>query len=411
MDRSGEEAFFVVLNNNDIWIHLKRWIRYYFDDKRTANITDYVSGDSAVYYNYRNLLTHNKSLVFTDFSKEYVIGQHNIELIKFLHFNKKVVFDTIDITTAILALDFEIVKFFMDFIEHDSTTTIAEIFAIKYKKHMMDFLCRSGHLQSVKYFHFLINDTDIDFTENAMTYAGRNGHLDIVKFIYFNSVSLVNIKYIICHMIVEHVAHMDIYKFLLSQRNKPSQIKKGLAIEEGVIIKNTISSNNFELFKMCFEELKFKKTIDIFTGVVNWNRDTFMEYLYKDIPREFIPNIFRYAIIMGRQEIVKYFLQQGPNYCDKPTFLKIIGVGNIEMVQIIYPSMNLTLLEIEDCCNVALHFQHLEIYDFICNTSNLESKLLPEIGEKINKQKDMAILVYHENKWNSYNWDSSDDDY
>jgi hypothetical protein len=84
-DRGNEWVFFVILNSNDIWTILKKFM---YVNKKKSNIHNYRDGDVAAYYGYLGLLKNNDNLVLTENAMNWAAKNGHLEVIKWLHTNR-----------------------------------------------------------------------------------------------------------------------------------------------------------------------------------------------------------------------------------------------------------------------------------------------------------------------------------
>ena len=97
MLREGEEAFFLVLFNDDIWTNIKNWIRHYYGRKKTSNFYNYSNGDIAAERGYFDLIKvrHQlhlegkyNNLQFTTAAMDSTAGEGHLDIVQWLHHNR-----------------------------------------------------------------------------------------------------------------------------------------------------------------------------------------------------------------------------------------------------------------------------------------------------------------------------------
>lgn len=81
-DRSGEKAFFIVLDSTDLWKELKKWM---FPNKIASNFYNYKDGDTVASHGYLDLIKENTGLFFTKFAIDNAARNGHLEVIKFIY--------------------------------------------------------------------------------------------------------------------------------------------------------------------------------------------------------------------------------------------------------------------------------------------------------------------------------------
>ncbi len=114
-----------------------------FPEKTSTSLDNYRSGDIAAYYGYLSLIKHNINLLFTKDAMNWVAERDHLDVVKWLHQNRK-----------------------------EGCTTNA-----------MDLAANNGHLDVVKWLH---RNRREGCTKAAMTGAAGNGHLEIVEWLHRN---------------------------------------------------------------------------------------------------------------------------------------------------------------------------------------------------------------------------------
>lgn len=229
--RGDEEPFFIVLLSDDIWIQLKRWIKYYYQGKKTSNFYDYRSGDLVLNYNYFGLILENPKLDFTIKSLSNVNLVHNIDILLFIYEtkldSKEYIVDDIVEKEHIF-----IVKILTYHLSHPK---------VKYTKFVLDKAVSIGNLQIVKILHrrgftttklaidiaaekeylqivrYLSSHTNVGCTSYAMNMAAKNGYLDTVKFLHTNLTHYVNILEALQY--AKDANKIKVVNYLLSVKN------------------------------------------------------------------------------------------------------------------------------------------------------------------------------------------------
>lgn len=79
--RKGEEAFFAVLWDNDLWMEIKR---HMYVGIKSSTWDNYTDGDAAASQNYNSLI-RSKSLKYTSYAMDIAAHNGNLEMVEFLH--------------------------------------------------------------------------------------------------------------------------------------------------------------------------------------------------------------------------------------------------------------------------------------------------------------------------------------
>ncbi len=152
-----EEAFFVVLGNKDLWLHIKSFM---FPGQKSSSIDDYKNGDLAASQGYLSLIKLRENLLFSVNAINYAAENGHLETVQWLHYNR--------------------IEEFVGAVKLCCTENV------------MDLAAKNGHLDTVQWLH--INRTEgsvgarakLCCTENAMNLAAKNGHLDTVQWLHTN---------------------------------------------------------------------------------------------------------------------------------------------------------------------------------------------------------------------------------
>ena len=142
----NEHQFFLVLGNLDLLKHIVS----YQGGEKWYSIT---SGDWASKNGYLNLLVLKKDLEYTANAMDWAAFYGHLDVIKWLHENRK-----------------------------EGCTTDA-----------MDFAAGNGHLEVVKWLH---ENRKEGCTGDAMDLASENGHLEIVKWLHENRTEECTTEYV-----------------------------------------------------------------------------------------------------------------------------------------------------------------------------------------------------------------------
>lgn len=132
---ADESAFFEVLGNPDLWRLIKSFM---FPGKKSSTIDNYKDGDMAATNGYLTLIKA-KSLTFSIKAMDFAAYKGYLEVVKYLHENRK---------------------------------EGCSVWAI-------NVAAREGHLEVVKYLH----ENGKECTTYAMNWAAFQGQLEIVKYL------------------------------------------------------------------------------------------------------------------------------------------------------------------------------------------------------------------------------------
>ena len=131
-----KQLFFAVFGNKDLLGELKK---YMYPGKKVANYYDYRNGNIAAFFGYLGLIKE-RSLSYSKNAIDWAAKSGHLEVVKFLHENRK-----------------------------EGCTTSA-----------MNLAAGNGHLNVVKFLH---ENRKEGCTYGAMFWAKKNGHFDIVSYI------------------------------------------------------------------------------------------------------------------------------------------------------------------------------------------------------------------------------------
>lgn len=129
--------FFEVVGNPDLWEEIRKRM---YPRKKTCNYYKFKSGDVAVFHGYFGLMKERKDLEYTKNAMDWAAGKGYLEIVKFLHENRK-----------------------------EGCT-----------KYAMTWAMENGHLHIVK---FLDENRTEGCTTDAISWAAWNGHSEIVDFL------------------------------------------------------------------------------------------------------------------------------------------------------------------------------------------------------------------------------------
>lgn len=220
-DRSTESAFFTVLNSDDLWKELRKWM---YPGKKTSNFYNYKNGDIAVYYNYTAIIKSSTSIIFTKESVTTTIANGNLDILKIL------------------------------IGKHN----------IKPHAWMIDLAALNGHLDIIKYIDIM---TVEELSFNAIGNAAENGHLETLRWLYYNRKE-GNINNILYKPI--RYGHLDIVKFLYSVGiTKCKPIPTNVAIVSGHI----------HIVRYLCEEFKEPVSNDMISLAIKYGRSEILNYL------------------------------------------------------------------------------------------------------------------------------------
>lgn len=244
MFRGEEEAFFIVLFSDDLWKHLKKWIKaswtaYPFLDpfgydftlpptikyKKTANYYDYKDGDIAAYQGYFSLIKEREDLVFTPHVFRRV---GNLDIIKFIYENRIQTCDPNAIDFALEANHPDIAKYLFEVMKVPFTedtlgcslcTENLEIVKWVYNnggtpdERFLDGAISFGCVDILRW--ILGNIPNLKFSHSGIDSAAEGGQLEAIKFAY------ENIPHIYEQCAVDNAAregHIEIVKYLIDNK-------------------------------------------------------------------------------------------------------------------------------------------------------------------------------------------------
>ena len=167
-----EQYFFQMILMDDIWTSIKI---YMYPTKGKCSYNQYINGDMAAFYGYLNLIKEKnkekKYILFTKNAMDWAAQNGYLEIVKWLHFNRKEGCTFFAMNWAAHYGHLEIVKWL-----HLNRKEGCSVFAI-------DSAARNGHLKVIKWLH--LNRTE-SCTINAIDYAAHNGHLEVVEWLQNN---------------------------------------------------------------------------------------------------------------------------------------------------------------------------------------------------------------------------------
>lgn len=174
MLRLGEEHFFQVLFNDDLWKELKKWIRESYKDKRSCNFYDYVDGDIAATNGYLGLIQQSKQLIFTNVAVDEACANNHLQVAQYLYYNRTEGCTIAAIKIAITNGHLEVVKWLYEVVNiQGDLSTVLDLAVINGHQHIVEYLIDK----------FLLKDI------SSAAQAIKNGHINVVKFLTNNGIS------------------------------------------------------------------------------------------------------------------------------------------------------------------------------------------------------------------------------
>lgn len=300
MSRSGEEWFFSLLSNDDIWKELRRWM---FPNKKSYNFYDYQNGDTAIYYNYLSLMK-SKKLIYSkqvQLEMDKVIEQGNIKMVKFLYKNNLVDSEGYIPNITITYGQLKIAKL------------LYFRFNLMWNRNAIEVAAENGQIKFIKLLHNLeSNGADIKFTKNAIDLAAVNGHLEVVQFLdEFRTEGCTTLA-------MDKAAangHIHVVRYLQDSKLGISPGCTVLAMTDAILNGHI----NIACFLRCYRTEGCKR--GLIERLLYENRVNGVRFLCTKMG--IVPNakMFRTCIKNGKYEIVKFFvcelkLKYTQNYID-----------------------------------------------------------------------------------------------
>ena len=163
-----EQYFLQMILMDDIWTSIKI---YMYPIKKKCTYSKYINGDIAAFYGYLALIKEKKYITFTFDAMNYAAKNGHLEVVKWLHFNRKEGFNFCTMNLAAANGHLEVVKW-LHLNRKEGCTFDA-----------MNWAAENGHLEVIEWLH--LNRKE-GCTVYAMDLAANNGHLEVVKWLHFN---------------------------------------------------------------------------------------------------------------------------------------------------------------------------------------------------------------------------------
>lgn len=252
MLRVGEEAFFTVLFNDNLWEEIRK---YMFPNKKVSNFDNYRDGNAAAKHGYLTLFKQSTQLELTEETIAFAASSGNLKLVKYFVHNNILSCTPLAIEYAAAEGHVNIVKFFVKRMKGCYTVDAIKAAVTK------------GHLETVMFFH---KNNGLASNYSFMKIAATNGHLDIVKFLYYVTGYNKNNNKAINAAIKN--GHTQVVEFLHNNRlGKPSRSSLITACSKG----------NLDIIKILLERVK-RGGMDI-TPLINisilYNQQLVLDYL------------------------------------------------------------------------------------------------------------------------------------
>ncbi len=146
------------------------------------------NGDIAAKIGYLSGIVYSTNLTFTTYAMDFAAANGHLEVVKWLHNNRKEGCTTWAMDWAALNGHLDVIKWL-----HENRTEGCT-------KYAMDMSTRNGHLEVCMWLHE--NRTE-GCTVYAMDWAVKNGHCDVIKWLHKNRKENIRHTYSMHRMVIE----------------------------------------------------------------------------------------------------------------------------------------------------------------------------------------------------------------